>query len=160
MNRSYRGGLATLACVCLIGIAGAIASATADATVPGELVPPTQRGPYNVGTTLFTATMSGGRLARVQVFYPTRAADDPASVYTIVTPAGSYRIRSPLGAAVNAVAEPGAFALIAYDHGGAVAGGDNQRVTQVPLHDAVMLVVVVALHSGDYVARARPVAAH
>src|SRR5262245_23035273 len=55
----YRGGLATLACICLIAIAGAIASATADATVRGQLVPPTERGPYNVGTTLFTATMSG-----------------------------------------------------------------------------------------------------
>ena len=158
MNRSYRGGLATLACVCLIGIAGAIGSATADATVPGELVPPTERGPYNVGTTLFTATMSGGRLARVQVFYPTRAAADSASVYTIVTPAGSYRIRSPLGAAVSAVAEPGTFPLIAYDHGGAAAGGDIQRVTQLPLHEQMAthgFVVVVALHSGDYVARAR-----
>jgi hypothetical protein len=89
MKRSYRKGLATLVCVCVIGVAGRIVTATADATVPGELVPPTERGPYNVGTTLFTATMSGGRLARVQVFYPTRAAADPASVYTIVTPAGS-----------------------------------------------------------------------
>ena len=33
------------------------------AAVPAELVTPTERGPYNVGTTLFTATMSGGRLA-------------------------------------------------------------------------------------------------
>jgi predicted dienelactone hydrolase len=115
--------------------------------VTGELVPPTERGPYNVGTTLFTATMSGGRLARVQVFYPTLAAADPASVYTITTPAGSYRI-----------AEPGAFPLIAYDHGGAVAGGDIQRVTQVPLHEQMAthgFVTFVALHSGDYVARAR-----
>jgi predicted dienelactone hydrolase len=126
--------------------------------IPTELAPPTERGPYNVGTTLFTATMSGGRIARVQVFYPTRAAVDPASVYTIVTPAGSYRIRSPLGAAVNAVAEPGAFPLIAYDHGGAVAGGDIQRVTQLPLHEQMAthgFVTFVALHSGDYVARAR-----
>src|SRR5262245_12145803 len=102
MNHRYRGGLATLACVCLIAIAGAIAGATADATVHGQLVPPTERGPYNVGTTLFTATMNGGRLARVQVFYPTSAAADPTSVYTIVTPAGSYRIHSMLGAVVNA----------------------------------------------------------
>ena len=93
--------------------------------VPGESVPPTERGAYNVGTTLFTATMSGGRLARVQVFYPTRAVADPASAYTIVTPAGSYRIRSPLGAAVNAVAEPGAFPLVADDYGGTVAGGTS-----------------------------------
>jgi dienelactone hydrolase len=158
MNRSYREGLATLACVCLIAIAGAIATATADATVHGELVPPTERGPYNVGTTLFTATMSGGRLAGVQVFYPTLAVADPASAYTIVTQAGSYRIRSPLGAVVNAVAEPGGFPVIAYDHGGAAAGGDIQRVTQLPLHERMAthgFVVFVALHSADYVARAR-----
>jgi hypothetical protein len=135
MNYGYRAGLATLACIGLIAIAGAIGSATADPTVPAPLVPPTERGPYNVGTTLFTATMSGGRIARIQVFYPTRAAADPASVYTIVTPSGPFRIRSPLGAVVNAVAEPGKFPLIAYDHGGAVAGGDIQRVTQVPLHE-------------------------
>jgi len=160
MNRRSRPALATLMCVCLIGIAGAIAGATTDATIPGELIPPTQRGPYNVGTTLFTAIMSGGRLARVQAFYPTRAAADPASVYTIVTPAGSYRIRSPLGAAVNAVAEPGAFPLIAYDHGGAGAGADSQRATQLPLHELMAthgFVVFVALHSGDSVARARDV---
>jgi hypothetical protein len=60
MRRRVRPGSATLVCVCLIGIAGAIASATTNATVPPELVPPTERGPYNVGTTLFTATMSGG----------------------------------------------------------------------------------------------------
>jgi predicted dienelactone hydrolase len=158
MNRSNRPGLATLVCLCVIGIASTIASATTGSTVPAQLVLPTQHGPYNVGTTLFTATMSGGRLARVQVFYPTLAAADPASVYTITTPAGSYRIRSPLGAVVNAVAEPGAFPLIAYDHGGAVAGGDIQRVTQVPLHEQMAthgFVTFVALHSGDYVARAR-----
>jgi acetyl esterase/lipase len=158
MKRRYRSRLASLVCACLIGIAGALAIAAPDATGARELVPPTEHGPYNVGSTLFTATMSGGRVARVQVFYPTRAAADPASVYTIVTPAGSYRIRSPLGAAVNAVAEPGAFPLIAYDHGGAGAGGDIQRVTQLPLHELMAthgFVVVVALHSADFVARAR-----
>src|SRR6266516_4526401 len=141
-----------------IGSALVCALLASTCAVPGKLVPPTERGPYNVGTTLFTATMSGGRLARVQVFYPTRAAADPASVYTIVTPAGSYRVRSPLGAAVNAVAEPSAFPLIAYDHGGATAGGDTQRVTQVPLHEQMAthgFVTFVALHSGNYVARAR-----
>jgi dienelactone hydrolase len=125
---------------------------------PGPLVLPTERGPYNVGTTQFTATMSGGRIARVQVFYPTRAAADPGSVYTVVTPAGSYTVRSPLGSAVNAVAEPGAFPLIAYDHGGAGAGGDIQRVTQLPLQERMAthgFVVAVALHSADFVARAR-----
>src|SRR5262249_25341101 len=96
-------------------------------------------------------------LARVQVFYPTLALADPTSVYTIVTPAG-YRILSPLGAVVNAVAEPGGFPVIAYDHGGAAAGGDIQRVTQLPLHERMAthgFVVFVALHSADYVARAR-----
>jgi predicted dienelactone hydrolase len=144
----------------MVGSAMACALFASMSAVPAELVPPTEHGPYNVGTTLFTATMSGGRLARVQVFYPTRAATDPASTYTIVTPAGSYRIRSPLGAAVNAVAEPGAFPLIAYDHGGAVAGGDIQRVTQLPLHEQMAthgFVIVAVLHSGDYLARARDV---
>src|ERR1051326_7687309 len=141
-----------------IGSALVCALLASTSLVPGEVVAPTERGPYNVGTTLFTATMSGGRVARVQVFYPTRAAADPASAYTVVTPAGSYRIRSPLGAAVNAVAEPGAFPLVAYDHGGAAAGADSQRVTQLPLHELMAthgFVVVVALHSADYVARAR-----
>jgi acetyl esterase/lipase len=148
----------TLVCAFAIAIIGALANATADGTAPAELVHPMDRGPYNVGTTSFTATMSGGRLARVQVFYPTRAAADSTSVYTIVTAAGSYRIRSPFGAAVDAVAERGAFPLITYDHGGAAAGGDIQRVTQLPLHELLAthgFVVFAALHSANYVARAR-----
>ena len=35
MNRSYRAGLATLICVCVIGVAGGIVSATADGMVAG-----------------------------------------------------------------------------------------------------------------------------
>lgn len=128
------------------------------AAQPADLVPPSERGPYNVGTTLFTATMSGGRVARVQAFYPTRAAPDPSGTYTIVAPTGSYRVRTIYGAAADAVAEPGAFPLLVWDHGGGGAGGDPMRVSQLPVHELLAthgVVTVIAPHSGDRTARAR-----
>jgi hypothetical protein len=124
----------------------------------GDIVPPTERGPYNVGTSLFTAEMSGGRVARVQAFYPTRAAPDPDGGYAIVAPNGSYRVRSIYGAVADAVAEPGAFPLIAWDHGGTLPGGDSQRASQLRVHELMAthgLVTFLALHSGDRTARAR-----
>jgi acetyl esterase/lipase len=138
----------------LLGVGLAAAPAQAQATNP--LVEPLQRGPYNVGTTLFTATMSGGRVARAQVFYPTMATPDPAATYRVVVPAGFYDVRSRLGAAIDAVAVPGRFPLVAWDHGG--AGGDQQRITQLPLHEHMAthgLVTIVAPHANDRAVRAR-----
>jgi len=117
-----------------------------------DLPPPDLPGPYNVGAHLFTATMTGGRIARVQVFYPTFAPPDVASFYAVNLAAGTYQIRSPFGAAHNSPVAPGAFPLVVHDHGGAPAGQDFQRLGQLPLHELMAshgFVVVVALHSGN-----------
>jgi hypothetical protein len=102
--------------------------------------------------------MSGGRIARVQAFYPTNAAPDPESGYTIVLPAGSFPVRSRFEAAHDAVAVPGAFPLVVFDHGGAGLGADLQRVSQLPVMERMAthgLVVFLALHSNSEAARAR-----
>ena len=36
-----------------------------------KIAAPDRPGPFNVGVMVFSATMSGGRTTRVQVFYPT-----------------------------------------------------------------------------------------
>src|SRR5262249_51248623 len=112
--------LLSLACGAETGAPGEASFAVSD------LVAPTARGPHNVGTTLFTATMSGGRVTRVQAFYPTDAAPDPDGVYRVVGPNGTFRVRSVYQAAEDAVATPGAFPLLAWDHGGLIAGVDVQ----------------------------------
>ena len=43
-----------------------------------NIAAPDQPGPFNVGVTVFSATMSGGRTTRVQVFYPTAEPVDCA----------------------------------------------------------------------------------
>jgi len=131
------------------------ANATAQAQ---PLAPPDQPGPYNVGAHLFTAPMTGGRVARVQVFYPTLALPNAASSYTVTFVPGSYSIRSPLGAVHDAPPAPGPFPLAVYDHGGPPAGPDFQRVSQLPLHELMAshgIVVVLALHSADAANRVR-----
>jgi dienelactone hydrolase len=140
----------------------ACASATPgsqDASLPvGKAAAPDATGPYKVGFTVFTATMSGGRASRVQVYYPSLAKPDCGTTYTISTPVGTYELRSPLCAVEDAPAAQDAFPLIVHDHGGPVAGADYQRVAQLPLHEALAshgFVIVVALHSGDAVARIR-----
>ena len=43
-----------------------------------NIAAPDQPGPFNVGVTVFSATMSDGRTTLVQVFYPTAASADCA----------------------------------------------------------------------------------
>ena len=119
---------------------------------------PDQPGPFNVGVLVFSATMSGGRTTRVQVFYPTAQPGDCATGYRVDFLAGSYHLRSPLCAGTNAPALPGLFPLVVHDHGGGGPGADFQRVAQIPLHETMAshgFVTAVALHSADPVARVR-----
>jgi len=123
-----------------------------------DIAPPDEPGPFNVGVTTFSATMTGGRVTRVQVYYPTLESDDEASKYTILTPVGTYQLRSPLGAVQDAQAAPGLFPLVVYDHGGVGAGSDFHRVSQLPLHETMAshgFVTAVALHSANAATRAR-----
>lgn len=132
-----------------------LASAAASAD---EIAPPDEPGPFNVGVTTFSATMTGGRVTRIQVFYPTLEPPDDEFRYTIATPAGVYQLRSALGAAENAPALPLGFPLVVHDHGGDAPGTDFQRLAQLPLHELMAshgFVTVVALHSSDAVARVR-----
>ena len=94
---------------------------------------PDQPGPFNVGVTVFSATMSGGRTTRVQVFYPTAEPVDCAMRYRIDYLAGFYELQSPLCARSNALALQGSFPLVVHDHGGPGPGADFQRVAQIPL---------------------------
>lgn len=128
------------------------------ATSPPQLTPPDVPGPFNVGVTTFPAVMSGGRVTRIQVFYPTLEPSDEESQYTILTPAGPYQLSSPLGAVEEAQAAPGLFPLVVHDHGGQPAGADFHRVAQLSLHESMAshgFVVAVALHSANPVARVR-----
>jgi len=126
--------------------------------VAQPLAPPEMRGDYNVGETKFLATMTGGRVTTIQVFYPTLVDVQDASQYTVFTPAGPYSLRSPLGAAHDAPVAPGPFPLVVYDHGGPIAGPDNVRLSQLSLHESMAsngFIVAVALHSSDAVIRVR-----
>ena len=107
---------------------------------------------------VFSATMSGGRTTRVQVFYPTADPIDCAMRYRIDYLAGFYELQSPLCAHPNALAFPGSFPLVVHDHGGPGPGADFQRVAQIPLHETMAshgFVTAVALHSADPVVRVR-----
>ena len=77
---------------------------------------PDQPGPFNVGVMVLSATLSGGRTTRVQVFYPTAEPVDCAMRYRIDYLAGSYELQSPLCARSNATAVPGSFPLVVHDH--------------------------------------------
>ncbi len=119
---------------------------------------PDQPGSFNVGVMVFSATMSGGRTTRVQVFYPTAEPVDCAMRYRIDYLAGFYELQSPLCARPNARAFPGGFPLVVHDHGGPGPGADFQRVAQIPLHETMAshgFVTAVALHSADPVVRVR-----
>ena len=48
-----------------------------------NIAAPDQPGPFKVGVMVFSATMSGGRTTRVQVFYPTAERVDCAMRYRI-----------------------------------------------------------------------------
>jgi predicted dienelactone hydrolase len=124
----------------------------------GDIQAPDKPGSFNVGVTTFSATMSAGRVTRIQVYYPTLAAADENARYTIQTPAGPYQLRSPLGAVAEARPAPGSFPLVVHGHGGAAFGADFQRVAQLPLHETMAshgIVTVVALHSAVPSARSR-----
>ena len=140
-----------------------------------KVAAPDQPGPFTVGVMVFSATMSGGRTTRVQVFYPAgraprRRGDDAqrhdgpaepvdcATRYRIDFLAGFYELRSPLCARPNAPALPGSFPLVVHDHGGGGPGADFQRVAQIPLHEIMAshgFVTAVALHTADPVVRVR-----
>jgi predicted dienelactone hydrolase len=126
-----------------------------------NIAAPDQPGPFNVGVMAFSATMSGGRTTRVQVFYPTAAPVDCAMRYRIDYLSGFYELQSPLCARSNAPAAPGFFPLVVHDHGGPAPGADFQRVAQIPLHEAMAshgFVTAVALHSANPVVRVRDLA--
>ena len=126
-----------------------------------NIAAPDQPGPFNVGVTVFSATMSGGRTTRVQVFYPTAEPADCAMRYRIAYLAGFFDLQSPLCARPNALAVPGSFPLVVHDHGGPGPGADFQRVAQLPLHEIMAshgFVTAVALHSADPVVRVRDLA--
>ena len=123
-----------------------------------NIAAPDQPGPFNVGVTVFSATMSDGRTTRVQVFYPTAEPVDCAMRYRIDYLAGFYELQSPLCARPNALALPGMFPLVVHDHGGPGPGADFQRVAQIPLHETMAshgFVTAVALHSANPVVRVR-----
>ena len=126
-----------------------------------NIAAPDQPGPFNVGVMVFSATMSGGRTTRVQVFYPTAETGDCAMRYRIDYLAGFYELRSPQCARPNALAVPGSFPLVVHDHGGPGPGADFQRVAQLPLHETMAshgFVTAVALHAADPVVRVRDLA--
>jgi len=153
MNRNSNSTSFALAIAVLFGGQASKASAA-------DLPPPDQKGPYNVGTHLFTATVTGGRVARIQVFYPTLAPSDPTSHYTINAAAGNYNIRSPLGAVLNAPPAPGPFPLVVHDHGGGAAGLDFHRVSQLPVQETLAshgFVATIHLHAATPLARARDI---
>jgi dienelactone hydrolase len=153
MNRhSFGASVALFAC----GLAGTLLFVAAVSAK--DIALPDEPGPFNVGVTTFSATMTGGRVTRVQVFYPTFEPADEAFRYTILTAAGPYLLRSPLGAVEDAPALPGRFPLVVHDHAGAAAGSDFHRVQQLSLHETLAshgFVTVVALHSANEVTRVR-----
>ena len=119
---------------------------------------PDAPGPYNVGTTTFPATMTGGRVTLVQVFYPTLDEGDCGRKYTVQSPAGPYQVSSPFCAVENAAVAPGPFPWVVYDHGGGGPGGDVQRLVQSPVHELQAthgFPTFVALHSADAEVRVR-----
>jgi len=134
-----------------------------------RIAAPDQPGPFNVGVTVFSATMSDRRTTRVQVFYPTEdpdgRGDNPgrrrghcAMRYRIDFLGGLYELQSPLCARTDEPALRGRFPLVVHDHGGPGPGADFQRVAQIPLHEIMAshgFVTVVALHSADPVVRVR-----
>lgn len=150
IRRHFLSSLA-LTLASLLGVANSTA-------VAQPLAPPGMYGTFNVGETKFLATMTGGRVTTIQVFYPTLAVVQGPSQYTVVLPAGGYVLRSPLGAVHDAPVAPGRFPLVVYDHGGPVAGADHARLSQLSLHESMAshgFIVAVALHSSDAVIRAR-----
>ena len=128
---------------------------------------PERKARYNVGFTTFCATMSAGRVTRVQVFYPTLDHPNDGAAYPVFPPVNQS---DPVGPCLPAGAElipPELTASgrserpsrpendshsIVHDHGGTAAGADFQRFSQLPVHETLAshgFVVVVALHSAS-----------
>jgi predicted dienelactone hydrolase len=164
---TVRFALTTLAALCLAGpIATAVTGTLVMAAVAAprdkekdhDIAPPDQPGPFNVGSTAFVAGMSGGRVAKIRVFYPTLEAADDQTEYTIQSAVGTYHIDSPLWAVEDAKALPGKFPLVVHDHGGPPEGPDFQTVSQLNVHELMAshgIVTVIALHSGIAIDRVR-----
>ncbi|HEX5034519.1 MAG TPA: hypothetical protein VFW62_08575 [bacterium] len=119
--------------------------------------PPDQPGPYNVGIRTFeNVPMSGGRLTRVQIFYPTSEPADCDTKYLIQGVGGNFERQSLLCAVPNAAPAAGLFPLVVHDHGGGAAGNDAQRISQMPLHELMAshgFIVALARHSANNIAR-------
>jgi hypothetical protein len=119
--------------------------------------PPEEKGPYNVGIrTIDNVPMSSGRLARVQLFYPTLAPANCDTVYTIQGVGGTFERSSPLCAVQDAAPAAGKFPLVVFDHGGGGPGVDAQRISQLPVHELMAshgLIVILQRHSASNVAR-------
>jgi len=124
------------ACACLLVVTNLTAAGTDGSRVPQvatvshtKIAAPDQPGPFHVGVMVFSATLSGGRTTRVQVFYPTaesiaggdpsgRRRGDCATRYRVDFLAGFYELQSLLCAQPDARAVPGWFPLVVHDHGG------------------------------------------
>jgi predicted dienelactone hydrolase len=159
--------LLVFTCLTAAGIEGS--QVTQVAASNKRIAAPDQPGPFHVGVMVFSATMTGGRTTRVQVFYPAaepvvrgetsgRRRGPCAMRYRIDYLGGFYELRSPLCAHPDALALPGMFPLIVHDHGGPGPGADFQRVAQIPLHEIMAshgFVTAIALHSADPVVRVR-----
>lgn len=118
---------------------------------------PDEKGPYNVGIrTIDNVPMSSGRLARVQLFYPTSAPANCSTQYTVIGTGGTYTRTSPLCAVQDAAPAAGKFPLIVYNHGGGGAGADPQRLAQMPLQEYMAshgFIVILQRHSANNIDR-------
>ena len=122
------------------------------------IAPPDQAGPFNVGSTAFSAEMSGGRVTKIRVFYPTLEAADDQTEYTIQTAVGTYQHRFAAPGGRRRQAVPGRFPLVVHDHGGPPEGPDFQTVSQLNVHELMAshgIVTVVASTPENAIARVR-----
>lgn len=131
--------------------------ALAHAGLLSKHYPPEEKGPYNVGIrTIDNVPMSSGRLARVQLFYPTKARANCDTKYVIQGVGGSFERSSPLCAVQDAAPASGKFPLIVYNHGGNAAGVDAQRIAQMPIQELMAshgFIVILQRHSANNIAR-------
>jgi hypothetical protein len=110
---------------CALSLALVLGLSRTVAAAP-PFTPPDAKGDYDVGTTTFSAVMSDGRTTKVQAYYPTASqAGAACDFYTVaVAGVGTYHVRSPLCARIDAPIAAGVFPLIVMDHGGGIAGQD------------------------------------
>ncbi len=117
------------------------------------LYAPDEMGPYNVGIRTFeNVPVFGPALPRIQVYYPTLSQPNCQTTYTITGVGGTYLRSSPLCAVQNASPAPGKFPLVVHSHGGGGPGADQQRLSQLPVHETLAshgFVIVVPRHNGN-----------